>query len=293
MNETATRSKSIIFKILFIIFLIIFLAAAGLWLFENYKNRQAEKKFDELSNMTIDTQTESEEPSAAPETEESTIAGAEVTEPINELEQLGITVPEKNMDWEALKAENEHIYAWIYIPDTNVDYPILQHPDETSYYLKRGLDKKESTAGCIFSQYFNTKDFTDAHTVLYGHNMKNKSMFATLHKFESLDFFENHPYMYVYTPDNVLVYEIFASYKRDDQHLLLSYNWRTEESFQAYVDSIFSIRDMSAHFRDGVEVTGKDKILTLSTCVGGEATNRYLVQGVLLNPSALVPAEAE
>ncbi len=273
-NKNAKRNK-LIYKILFVIFLLIFLVSLGLMLLKNYEDLKSENKFDKLSNMTINTQLET-----VPESENE-------TEAVDELTQLGIRVPEKNLDWQALMEENEHIYAWIYIPETNVDYPILQHPEELSYYLRTGLDGNYSTAGCINTEKLNSKDFTDPHTVIYGHNMRNQTMFATLHNYESLEFFENNPYIYIYMPDKVLVYEVFAAYERGDEHLLFSYNCKNKESFQSYIDSIYQIRDMGAHFREGTEVTADDYIVSLSTCVRGEDTSRYLVQGVLLNPSAL------
>lgn len=272
--------KKNIYKVLFIIFFGIALGTIGVIGYDEYQNYKAEKEFDRLSNMTIDTETESE-------IETETELGTE--EVLDELAQLNIQVPEKNLDWQALKEENEHIYAWIYIPETNVDYPIVQHPTDSSYYLRRGLDGKKLTAGCIYTENINTTDFTDPNTLIYGHNMRNQTMFATLHNFEDQTFFENNRYMYIYMPDKVLVYDIFAAYVRDNKHLLLAYSYETEEEIQANFESIFTIDDKNAHYRDGVELTAEDKIISLSTCVTGDTqkVKRYIVQGVLVNPSAL------
>lgn len=89
------------------------------------------------------------------------------------LKSLGIEIPEKDIDFAALKEENSDVYAWIYVPGTNVDYPVLQHPTDDAYYLEHNMDGSKGLPGCIYSESVNTKDFTDPNTVLYGHNMKN------------------------------------------------------------------------------------------------------------------------
>ena len=91
-----------------------------------------------------------------------------------------------NIDWNKLHEKNKDVYSWIYIPDTKVDYAVVQPPKGESdlYYLDKNLDKEYEFAGSIFSERMNKKDYSDPVTVLYGHNMLNGSMFATLHKFK-------------------------------------------------------------------------------------------------------------
>ena len=83
-----------------------------------------------------------------------------------------------------LQSVNPDVYAWITVPGTEIDYPILQHPSDNSYYLMHNIDGSYGYPGCIYTENLNSKDFTDNNTVIYGHNMKNGSMFAQLHKFE-------------------------------------------------------------------------------------------------------------
>ena len=122
-------------------------------------------------------------------------------------------------------------------------------------------------------------DWSDFHTVVYGHNMRNGSMFAGLHDFEDGDFFDEHDSVVIYTPTRRLTYRIFAAYKRDDAHLMKRFDYSTEQGRQAFLDDIFS---HTGHFRSDVEVTTDSRILTLSTCVGGEDDKRYVVQAVLI-----------
>lgn len=271
-SREKTKQKKLLYKILCIICVIVFVVAMGVMISDQIKEQKAENKYDELSSM----QKETEE---IEDTEEVVV---------DELKELGIEVPEKNIDWEKLYEENEHIYAWIYIPGTKVDYPILQHPTKDGYYLNRNLDGSSGYPGCIYSDSFNSKDFSDLNTLLNGHNMKNKSMFGSLHNYEDAMFLDEYHYVYIYTPENVLVYDVFAAYMYTDDHIYYEYDFGVREGLQEYIDDIFAIRDMNANIREDVEVTSEDYLLTMSTCMGsGRDENRYVVNAVLLNPSAL------
>lgn len=195
----------------------------------------------------------------------------------------GYSVPEKSVDIAALREEvNKDIYAWITVPGTAIDYPVLQHPEEMDYYLEYNLDGTKGYPGCIYTQRMNGKEWDDPNTVLYGHNMKNGTMFAALHKFEDETFFDENRYIYIYTEDNrILVYEIFAAYVSGNEHLLMSYDIYTDTGFQSYLDSIPEHIGSSCHFLQDKELTAEDRIITLSTCISGQAAKRYLVQGVL------------
>lgn len=196
----------------------------------------------------------------------------------------GYSIPEKSVDIAALQEEvNQDIYAWINVPGTVIDYPVLQHPEEMDYYLEYNMDGTKGYPGCIYTQRMNGKEWNDPNTVLYGHNMKNGTMFAGLHKFEDETFFEENRYIYIYTEDGrILIYEIFAAYVSGNEHLLMSYDIYTDTGFQSYLDSISDHTGTGCHFLTEKELTAEDKIITLSTCISGQATKRYLVQGVLV-----------
>lgn len=199
------------------------------------------------------------------------------------LKKLGIEIPEKNIYFAALKEENEDIYAWIYIPGTEIDYPVLQHPTDDSYYLEHNLDGSKGYPGCIYTETVNSRDFTDPNTVLYGHNMKDGSMFAALHNYEDSQVFEENPYIFIYTPEKTFVYQIFAAYKYNAIHLIYNFDLSNREIFQNYLDQIFETREMGANIRKDISVNAENHIVTLSTCISGEKNKRFLVQGVLLN----------
>lgn len=190
----------------------------------------------------------------------------------------------RTVDFTALQQEaNPDIYAWIYIPGTGIDYPILQHPSDDTYYLNYNLDGSKGYPGCIYTERENALDFSDFHTVIYGHNMKNGTMFHDLHSYEDETFLPEHPHVYIYTPDRILRYRIFAAYRYDDRHLLYSFDYESEAGRSGYLSEIFRIKSMSAVLDNQVKVTADDRIITLSTCMGSQTENRYLVQAVLIN----------
>ena len=186
------------YKIGLTICLIAFFAICSVMAYQYINRKNAEEKLEEVVESTrIDTSIAEKEVSITEEpvdiSEPSVVSTPEIpeeTQPRDVLAERGITIPEKNIDWAELKSENPDIYAWIYIPGTNVDYPILQHPDEKSYYLDHNIDGSEGYPGCIYTQNVNSKDWMDPNTVIYGHNMNDGSMFHDLHKFEDNAFFD-------------------------------------------------------------------------------------------------------
>lgn len=186
------------------------------------------------------------------------------------------------IDFATLQEINPEIYAWIRIPDTNVDYPILQRDtDDQDFYLDHDMYRDTDKAGSIYTEWYNRKDFMDPNTIIYGHNMKNGSMFHNLRYFADEDYFNEHEDMYIYLPDKILCYRIFTSYEFDDRHLLGSYNFYDHKVFEDYIEEITHPRSMYVMLRDDCEVTSYDRIVTLSTCVGNKPTKRRLVQAVL------------
>lgn len=186
------------------------------------------------------------------------------------------------VDFAGLWKVNQDVYAWITIPGTVIDYPILQHTTDNTYYLNYNIDGSYGYPGCIYTENLNAKDFTDNNTVIYGHNMKNGTMFAGLHKFEDASFFEKHKEIIIYTPEKKLNYTIFAAYVYDDRHLLYSFNFADKAVYTNYLNEIQNMRSMNANIRKDVTVTNQNKIITLVTCIGKRPNNRLLVQAVLL-----------
>lgn len=192
-----------------------------------------------------------------------------------------------SIDFTELQALNPDVYAWISVPGTEIEYPILQHATDNSYYLNYNIDGSYGYPGCIYTENMNAKDFTSNHTVIYGHNMKNGSMFAGLHNFSDQDFFDTYKQVLIYTPSQTFVYQIFAAYVYDDRHLLYSFDFEDSSIYQSYLDSVLATRDASANVDYNISVTSDNKIITLATCVANNATSRFLVQAVLIEVSSV------
>lgn len=200
----------------------------------------------------------------------------DLAEETKELAQLPV-------DFEALQMENSEIYAWIHVPGTNIDYPILQHEGEDqAYYLTRDKYGVDSKAGSIYTEHYNRKDFTDPNTVIYGHNMKNGSMFHNVRYFAEREYFEEHEELYIYVPGKILKYQIIACYEYDDRHILGSFDFSDEEVFANYLEEIMKPRSMYTMIRDDVELITENRIVTLSTCVANRPNNRRLLQAVFV-----------
>lgn len=190
-------------------------------------------------------------------------------------------LPDNPIDFEAEKQKYPDIYAWINIPNTNINYPVVQHPTKDDFYLDHNAEQKYTKAGAIYSEIKNSKDFSDPNTVLYGHNMLNGSMFRDLHKFRKEEkFWNENKYIYVYTPGHILTYEICSAYRYDNRHILNSFNFNDTAVFEEYLETVKNPKSLISRTRE-VELNKDSKILTLSTCISNPAY-RYLVQGVLV-----------
>lgn len=286
-DNSRGKRNGLIWKIACVIFLVAALICGAVACAGAEKQSEAEDEFDRLAEMTNIEKTDppaTPEPSSEESSEEPSETEPEEVDPLAELENMGIPIPEKEVDFADLQANtNKDIYAWIYIPDTAIDYPILQHPTDNTYYLNYNLDGSKGYPGCIYTEDYNAKDFSDPVTVVYGHNMKNGTMFAGLHKYGDSEYMDSHPYVYVYTEEKLLVYEIFAAHEYSDKHLLFNKDYTDSEVFEDYIEEIKDVHGMSHVLKEGVEITEDSRILTMSTCISSKPNNRFLVQGVLLN----------
>lgn len=229
------------------------------------------KRYLAEQNAGKDYDTLKEEVKTEPEPEQE--------EEVEEVEKEPVVVP---IDFATLTAQYPDVYAWIQIPGTTIDYPIVQRGGDNSYYLHHTVEGVKKTEGAIFTEDYNSKDFADPNTLIYGHNMRNGSMFQQLHKFRDREFFNANREIIIYQEGRILTYKIFAAYVYDNRHLMLSFDFDDVNVFHAYINSIFEKKGMSGNIDDTVEVTPDDKIITLSTCTSNDS-QRYLVQAVLLS----------
>ena len=177
---------------------------------------------------------------------------------------------------DSLQEAHPDVVGWILIPDTQVNYPLMQGEDN-EYYLNRTWDGKNNSVGSIFLESQNSPDLTDFNTIVYGHNMMDGSMFATVRQYGVADYWEKHPYVYILSQEGIFRYEVFASYQApvDSSTYGLSFNQaKTRINFltEAMDNSVIST---------GIVPALTDRILTLSTCSGAGYTHRWVVHARL------------
>lgn len=189
------------------------------------------------------------------------------------------------IDFKSLQKKNDEIYAYIKIDGTKVDYPIVQSKSDDAFYLRhKAEDKSWSASGAIYTEAANSKDFNDFVTVIYGHNGYSDTFFTTLHYFEKKDFFDSHPYFYIYTPDRKLTYQIVSAFKYDNRHILNSFDFNKEESLKQWQDTIKNPSSSLQNVREELDepLSINSKIVVLSTCITNQKSSRYLVCGELV-----------
>lgn len=203
---------------------------------------------------------------------------------IEEVERLAED-PEKkqwkapiSVDFTKLQSINEDVCGWLYaeaIPDIN--YPIVQAEDN-DYYLHRTYEKQDNFAGTLFIDCDNSSDFNNCNTIIYGHNMKNGSMFGKLKEFKKQETLEKSKFLWVLTPEGDFKYEIFSSYITPIKSETYTLNKGPGEEQKAFAEHMKELSEVeTGNFTFDI----RDKILTLSTCTGDEST-RYIVQAVQL-----------
>ena len=176
----------------------------------------------------------------------------------------------------ALREENEDVLGWIRIPDTRIDYPLLQGEDN-DFYLKHTWQKQRNSVGSIFLEHLNRPDLTDFNTIVYGHNMRDKSMFGQLDNYSIEGFWETHPYVYIAIDSGVYRYEVFAFLQAPVDSVTYSIRPQRDDTKQEFID--YSMEH--TWIDTGVRPVITDRILTLSTCTGRDYSARNVVQARL------------
>lgn len=176
------------------------------------------------------------------------------------------------VDFGKLKQENGDIVGWIYSKNTPINYPIVQSKDN-NYYLRRLITGEYNTAGSLFMDYRNNPNIEDSNTIIYGHNMKNATMFGTLQKYRNQEYYDNHKIMYYFTPEKNYIVRIFAGFTESvESNLYQLGNINQNDIEQLYRKS---------NFKSDVTVAEGDKFLTLSTCAYEYDGARYVVIGLM------------
>lgn len=209
------------------------------------------------------------------------IADQEPEEKITSAEETAPEEYKSPIDFESLQKANPDIYAWLYVEGTEISYPVLQHPEDDTYYLTHTSSGEKEKKGALYTEKaYNSKEFDDPLTVIYGHHMKSGEMFGKLQEtYAEENAMENHGEFIIYLPDRELHYKVFAAVPYKSYHLLGNDDTTKPSVFGEFLDSMYQIRAVGAVFNEDEKATTNDKVVVLSTCLIGNNKRRYLVLG--------------
>ena len=196
----------------------------------------------------------------------------------------------KSVDFEELQARNPEIYAWLSFPEAGVSAPVLQHvgatnDEEDEYYLNRDVDGSPSSDGSLFTQYrYNTTDFSDPVTVIYGHR---RSLFGQLQSWCQQAQLGEDTTFTIYLPGRQLTYQVFAGIPYDNSHVMYYHDFTSERVYAKFFRDVFATNDTRANLDWSGTPSFGDRVVILATCQEGDETQRYLTMGVLVGDAAM------
>lgn len=242
--------------------------------------RQSEGEADQTREETAVSESQTDEGKAAdPEvwTDEAQTTGIS-----------GESALDAQIDFNALKEENPDIFAWIHIPGTEIDDPVLQSEQSDDFYESHNAYGQEDDAGAVYIELANLTNMCDFNTVLHGKTgAEGEGVFADLYRFADPDFFREHENIYLYLDGNVLTYEIFAAYERENTSLLRNYDFTYLDGCTQFLDDLYSIRDMTMNLREGWEgVTPYHFLITLTTQKEEKPDDQFVVVAILTQDAA-------
>ena len=173
---------------------------------------------------------------------------------------------------------NKEVVGWIKFDNSKINYPIAQHSDN-EYYLHNDINNNPSIYGSVYLDYRNSKDINDRNNIVYGHNMRDGSIFNNILKLKDKKFFEENPYIYISDLYKEFTWKIFAVYVVDADTETIDINYDTNEEFLDYIKSC----EARSLFKRDVSINKDDKIITLVTCSYETDNARTIVQAKLIN----------
>jgi len=261
-------------KKLMVLLAVVFTLGVFLMIHQSSQYRRAEQVQDQAQQIAMQIVNQAPIPTTEPriqEMPEEAIPLESLPAPDDPAKQL------MALDIKALQAVNPDVLGWITIPDTNIHYPLMA-ADTVDEYLHTAWDGSKSYSGSIYLETKNDRNFLDFHSIVYGHNMANGSMFGNLILYKKQEFLQTHPYIYIASGGAVRRYEIFAAYYAqvgsDTYYINFSSEQRRQEAISYYLDKSIITSERIP--------TPQDRLLTLSTCTGaGDYSQRLVVQAVL------------
>lgn len=254
--------KKAIRKMMIVLFALVFIGSAGMMLYTDLQR-----------DASAAAQAEAQAVAAIPSVQElpQEAEAAETHAPADDHAALLAQT-----DLAALREVNPDVLGWISIPNTGIGYPLMDGEDN-DFYLNHTWKKEANAAGSIFLEQQNSSDLVDFNTILYGHRMRDGSMFAGLKYYDDSAYRDAHPYVYIAHDGGCDRYEIFAAYQAPIGTRTYQYAFADEAQRQAFIDHALSATVIDT----GVTPDADDRILTLVTCTGSGYESRWVVQAVL------------
>ena len=256
------------------VLLVVFIFSFANFMREFLTYQQAKNEYKELGKY-IEVIPEGEEAPSDAEAEESTREAPE------EDEKEQYQYPNLQIDYDGLTATNSEFTGVIYIPVLNLTYPIAQSTGNDKY-LHTTFEGTRNASGCIFLDCAASKNFSDPNSFIFGHNMKNGTMFGSLKQFlQKEELCDEDPYIYIYQKDQVLVYRIFAYYTipvRDDVYD----DFSGDDGYDAYVADAGKHSVYHSSQDEKIDWSSRPNLLTLSTCYATGHVNNFIVQAALV-----------
>ena len=260
-----SRKQSIPLIILVVVLVCGVLFAGGKLLDIMLDYRRDRSAYNDLAEQALGNMTE---PDATPDPNAQQGSGD------------GNTQSASSVDWEYLRSVNPDVVGWLYCPDTMINYPVVQTTDNDFYLHRSFWDKQENVSGTLFADTVCNIGSQYNNYIIYGHNMKDGSMFASLEKYVDANYYYQHPTIYFYTPLGDYRVELIAAHITESLMTNYPYYFESDWDFQNYLNDITS----HSYFATNTAVSTQYQLMTLSTCdySGGYADPRFLVHGLMI-----------
>lgn len=229
------------------------LLCGGLFFFQWQEYRTGELMYENLMQTVNATPLESEK----------------ISEDMEEKKQI------LQIDFELLKEINPQVIGWLYLPGTGISYPVVQGENNT-YYLDHLFDGKQNSAGCLFLDC-QCEGFTGKNSVIYGHDMKNGTMFASLKNYENQEYYEMYPLFYLITEDGIQTVDVFSAYVTEIDTDAWWLTFSSEKEYEAWLKHLVS----RSCFQSKVTPSSSDQVITLSTCDSTFENARFVCHGIV------------
>ena len=245
MRKKNKKYKKVIFNIIVYMILFFVLIYSGIKIFKWYQDKTNNSKITEQIKSTVMVKEENEDKNENKE--------------------------EYAIDFNKLKEQNNETVAWIKVNNTKVEYPVVKATDN-SFYLNHSFDKSKNSAGWIFADYENKFDNTDKNIVIYGHNMRDGSMFGSMKNILNSEWYDNEENINItlYTENEKSIYKVFSIYKIESEDYYIKTEFSNDNEFEKFIETLKkrSIKNFN------IDISKEDSILTLSTCANN---NKYRV----------------